>query len=118
MRALPAAAVMLATAAPPSPATPRQQALHRRRLRTGNRLPTGFDPTAKGFYRGGDLAGLARRPVAFDTSAAAAAQVEEDVASTRFHGLAGTCPARASAPGSVAVSLPAVGDAVCAGWPG
>ncbi len=28
---------------------------------TGGRLQTGYDPTAKGFYHGGDLAGLTRR---------------------------------------------------------
>src|SRR3954453_12741949 len=28
---------------------------------TGNRLVTGFDPTAKGFYHGGDLKGLMER---------------------------------------------------------
>src|SRR6202008_3051283 len=28
---------------------------------TGDRLTTGFDPTAKGFYHGGDLKGLASR---------------------------------------------------------
>ena len=54
--------------------------------------------------------------LAFNTSAAPiAVQIEVDVASTRFRSLAGTCPAQASVSGSVAVSLPAFGYAVCAG---
>ena len=28
---------------------------------TGDRLATGYDPSAKGFYHGGDLAGLTKR---------------------------------------------------------
>jgi glycosidase len=40
-------------------------------------------------------------------------QVEVNVASTRFATLAGSCAAEASAPGSVSVSLPAFGYAVC-----
>lgn len=54
----------------------------------------------------------------FNTSGARiAGRVEMDVASTRFRSLAGSCAARAAAPGSVAVSLPAFGYAVCAADP-
>ena len=40
-------------------------------------------------------------------------QVEMQAGSTRFTSLAGTCAATASAPSSVAVTLPAFGWAVC-----
>jgi hypothetical protein len=36
-----------------------------------------------------------------------------DVDSGRFTALAGRCPARASAPGSVRISLPPLGYAIC-----
>ena len=40
--------------------------------------------------------------------------VQVEVGSTHFETLVGTCPASASAPGSIALSLPAFGYAVCA----
>ncbi len=53
--------------------------------------------------------------VAFNTSDKPVTQnVQVEVASTRFKPLAGPCPARAAAPGSVSVTLPAFGYAVCA----
>lgn len=53
--------------------------------------------------------------VAFNTAATPVSrQVEVDPGSTRFRALAGPCAARASAPGSVTISLPAFGYAVCA----
>ncbi len=53
--------------------------------------------------------------VAFNTSDKPVTQnVQVEVASTRFKQLAGPCPARAAAPGSVSVTLPAFGYAVCA----
>lgn len=53
--------------------------------------------------------------LAFNTSAAAVdAPVEVDTASVAFRALAGACAPRASAPGSVRVTLPAFGYAVCA----
>jgi glycosidase len=44
-----------------------------------------------------------------------AAQVEVDYATRAFRPLAGACPARVSAPGSAAVTLPPLGYAICAG---
>ena len=41
------------------------------------------------------------------------ANVEVDVASARFKGLIGGCPALATAPGSLRISLPALGYAIC-----
>jgi glycosidase len=53
--------------------------------------------------------------VAFNTSDKPVTQnIQVEVASTRFKALAGPCPTRAAAPGSVSVSLPAFGYAVCA----
>ncbi len=50
----------------------------------------------------------------FNTSTEALRQnVAVETRSTRFETLAGTCPATASAPGSVAVDLPPLGYAVC-----
>ncbi len=50
----------------------------------------------------------------FNTSSAPIRQnVQVETRSTRFQTLAGDCPAVASAPGSVAVALPALGYAVC-----
>jgi glycosidase len=56
--------------------------------------------------------------VAFNTSAAPlSGHVAVDPASGGFTSLAGTCPAAPSAPGSLALSLPAFGYAVCAAKP-
>ncbi|VVT12821.1 Alpha-amylase [Sphingomonas sp. EC-HK361] len=53
--------------------------------------------------------------LAFNTSTAPITrQVEVNVGSTRFTTLAGTCVPTASAPGSVTVTLPPLGYAVCA----
>lgn len=53
--------------------------------------------------------------LAFNTSNAAVdLPVQVEVASERFATLAGDCPARAVAPGSVRVQLPAFGYAICA----
>lgn len=53
--------------------------------------------------------------VAFNTSdRAITAQVAVEPGSLRFAGLAGACPEAATAPGSVGLSLPAFGYAVCA----
>ena len=53
--------------------------------------------------------------LAFNTSAQTiTVPVEVEVRSAAFDALVGSCPARASAPGSVRVSLPAFGYAVCA----
>ena len=50
----------------------------------------------------------------FNTSTDAVRQnVVVETRSTRFEALAGTCPAAASAPGSVAIDLPPLGYAVC-----
>ena len=50
----------------------------------------------------------------FNTSTAPVEQnVRVETRSTRFETLAGTCPAAASAPGSVAIELPPLGYAVC-----
>ncbi|QNM81878.1 alpha-amylase [Sphingomonas sabuli] len=50
----------------------------------------------------------------YNTSAQPIAQnVRVDVGSTRFTALAGPCPAKPVAPGSVAISLPALSYAVC-----
>jgi glycosidase len=50
----------------------------------------------------------------FNSSTAPVRQnVRVETRSTRFETLAGTCPAAASAPGSVAVDLPPLGYAVC-----
>ena len=52
--------------------------------------------------------------VAFNTAATpVTAQIEIDVATTRFAALIGTCPALANAPGSVRLELPALGYAIC-----
>lgn len=52
--------------------------------------------------------------VAFNTSPEPiAVQVESDVATTTIKALAGPCPARASAPGSVHFDLPALGFVIC-----
>ena len=54
----------------------------------------------------------------FNTSTTAVAgQVQVDVGSTAFSTLAGQCAAQASAPGSVAVTLPPLGYAICAAKP-
>ena len=51
----------------------------------------------------------------FNTSSAPiTAQVEVEVVSTRFKTLTGACPAQSSAPGSVRITLPAFGYAICA----
>ena len=56
--------------------------------------------------------------VAFNTSAAPlSGNIAVDPASDGFTSLAGTCPAAAQAPGSLALSLPAFGYAVCAAKP-
>ncbi len=56
--------------------------------------------------------------VAFNTSAAPlSGNVAVDPASGGFTSLAGTCPAAPQAPGSLALSLPAFGYAVCAANP-
>jgi glycosidase len=56
--------------------------------------------------------------VAFNTSAAPlSGNIAVDPASGGFTSLAGTCPAAPSAPGSLALSLPAFGYAVCAAHP-
>nr|WP_235535143.1 alpha-amylase family glycosyl hydrolase [Sphingomonas sp. Leaf339] len=56
--------------------------------------------------------------IAFNTAATPIEQpVQVDTASTAFTTLAGTCAPRAVAPGSVMLSLPAFGYAVCAGAP-
>ena len=53
--------------------------------------------------------------LAFNTSAKPITQaVQVETGSTRFTTLAGTCASRAAAPGSVAITLPAFGYAVCA----
>jgi len=50
----------------------------------------------------------------FNTSAAAIRQnVRVETRSNRFDALAGSCPQTASAPGTVAIDLPALGFAVC-----
>src|SRR4249919_2712805 len=50
----------------------------------------------------------------FNTSAAAVRQnVRVETRSNRFDALAGSCPQTASAPGTVAIDLPALGFAVC-----
>jgi glycosidase len=50
----------------------------------------------------------------FNTSTASVRQnVRVETRSTRFETLAGTCPATASAPGSVSIELPPLGYAVC-----
>lgn len=105
---------------------------------TGGPMRTGFDPTRKGFYHGGNLKGLVKRlPYGTnadfktlvdaahargikvytdintsDTPVSEAVQVE--VASDRFRPLARSCATRAAAPASVTVSLPAFGYAACA----
>ena len=54
----------------------------------------------------------------FNTSAAPlAAHVEVDPASARFTSLVGPCPTHAAAPGSVSITLPAFGYALCAASP-
>ncbi|MGW8204927.1 alpha-amylase family glycosyl hydrolase (plasmid) [Sphingomonas bisphenolicum] len=56
--------------------------------------------------------------VAFNTSAAPlSGHIAVDPASGGFTSLAGACPAAAQAPGSLALSLPAFGYAVCAAHP-
>ncbi|WP_445191555.1 alpha-amylase family glycosyl hydrolase [Sphingomonas sp. Tas61C01] len=56
--------------------------------------------------------------LAFNTGATAiTGAVQVETASTRFATLAGPCPTRAAAPGSVSISLPAFGYAVCAAAP-
>ncbi len=56
--------------------------------------------------------------VAFNTSSAPlSANVAVDPASGGFTALAGACPATPDAPGSIALSLPAFGYAVCAATP-
>ncbi|WP_374295730.1 alpha-amylase family glycosyl hydrolase [Sphingomonas sp.] len=56
--------------------------------------------------------------LAFNTSDKPVTQgVEVDTASTRFTALAGPCPAQAAAPGSLLITLPAFGYAVCAAEP-
>ncbi|HUD93949.1 MAG TPA: alpha-amylase family glycosyl hydrolase [Sphingobium sp.] len=56
--------------------------------------------------------------VAFNTSAAPlSGNIAVDPASGSFTSLAGACPAAAQAPGSLALSLPAFGYAVCAAKP-
>jgi glycosidase len=53
--------------------------------------------------------------VAFNTSTATlSGHIAVDPASSAFSALAGPCPARPAAPGSIALSLPAFGYAVCA----
>jgi glycosidase len=53
--------------------------------------------------------------LAFNTSTTAITrQVQVDVKSTYFHPLVGSCAAVASAPGSLTISLPPLGYAVCA----
>lgn len=53
--------------------------------------------------------------LAFNTSTAAITrQVEVGTRSVRFHPLAGNCAATASAPGSLTITLPPLGYAVCA----
>ena len=53
--------------------------------------------------------------LAFNTSIAPVEQqVQVEVGSTRFAALAGRCAAKASAPGSVTVTLPPLGYAICA----
>ena len=53
--------------------------------------------------------------LAYNTSTAPVTQqVQVDTASMRFATLAGTCAASASAPGSVTVTLPPLGYAICA----
>ncbi|MBB4840274.1 glycosidase [Sphingomonas kyeonggiensis] len=53
--------------------------------------------------------------LAFNTSTAAITrQVEVETGSLRFHPLAGNCAATASAPGSLTITLPPLGYAVCA----
>ena len=53
--------------------------------------------------------------MAFNTSAKPLTQaVQVEIGSTRFATLAGTCASRAAAPGSVTITLPAFGYAVCA----
>lgn len=56
--------------------------------------------------------------VAFNTGATTlSTHVAVDPASLRFTSLSGTCPTRADAPGSIALTLPAFGYAVCAAQP-
>ncbi len=56
--------------------------------------------------------------IAFNTSdTALAAQVAVDPASRNFAPLSGDCPAMAAAPGSLTLTLPAFGYAVCAAQP-
>ena len=63
-----------------------------------------FDPVA-----GGEVL------IAFNSSPQPwAGNIEVEAGSAAFTALAGTCPATAAAPGSVALSLPAFGYAVCA----
>ena len=53
--------------------------------------------------------------LAFNTGATPlTSAVEVDVASIRFKTLAGRCSPRAAAPGSVTLTIPAFGYAVCA----
>ncbi|WP_342251078.1 alpha-amylase family glycosyl hydrolase [Sphingomonas sp. OTU376] len=53
--------------------------------------------------------------LAFNTSTAAITrQVEVETRSARFHPLAGSCATTASAPGSLSITLPPLGYAVCA----
>ena len=52
--------------------------------------------------------------IAFNTAATPITQaVQVEVKSERFTTLAGNCPAAAAAPGSLTVTLPAFGYAVC-----
>jgi glycosidase len=53
--------------------------------------------------------------LAFNTSAAPIVeQVQVETRSTRFHSLAGSCAATATAPGSLTITLPPLGFSVCA----
>jgi len=52
--------------------------------------------------------------IAFNTSTQPlAANIQVEVASSRFTALSGACPQAASAPGSVKITLPALGFAIC-----
>jgi neopullulanase len=54
----------------------------------------------------------------FNTANAALTKaVAVETASRRFAALSGSCPDTASAPGSVTITLPALGFAVCAARP-
>ena len=81
----------------------------RQRLRLADDTPglfavSRFDPTT-----GGEVV------IAFNTTAAPITRaVEVETASARFTTLAGRCASRAAAPGSLMITLPAFGYAVCA----